>query len=119
MKAAREAQAELTAAWLKTFLWVEARRLGRTFQTPADYAGAGGRLFSATSRLRNLTLHARDLLQRGEALPAAGWMDYPRAALQRALVAALAGGSKAAGRYIGTTETGFGAAYARWWGRYN
>jgi hypothetical protein len=113
------AQAELTAAWLEVFLWVEGRRLGRSFATPTDYAAGGGRLFPATPRLRNVALHARDRMKRGEALPIGGWMDYPRAALQRALVAALAGGAEAGARRLGVAEEEFAAAYARWWGRYN
>lgn len=124
------AQAELTAAWLEVFLWVEGKRLGRAFGSAKEYAGAAGRLFPETGRLRNVALNARDRLKRGEALPVCGWMDYPRAALQRALVAALAGGAAGAGAKagdgakagaacIGVADTEFSGAYARWWGRYN
>ena len=111
------AQAELTAAWLEVFLWVEGRRLGRQFVGPVNYSGAGGRLFPGTSRMRNLALHLRDRLKRGEALP--GWTDYPRAALQRALVGALAAGAAEGARRLGAAEADFAAAYGRWWARYN
>ncbi len=111
------AQAELTAAWLEVFLWVEGRRLARSFVVPTDYAEADGRLFPSTPVLRNLALHLRDRLKRGEALP--GWTDYPRAALQRALVAALAEGAAAGARRLGVAAADFAAAYLRWWGRYN
>lgn len=113
------AQDELTAAWLAVFLWVEGRRLGETFLEAADYAECRGRLFPETPVWRNVALHARDRLKRGEALPMGGWTDYPRATLQRALVAALAGGAEAGAPCIGVTDTDYPAAYARWWGRYN
>lgn len=113
------AQAELTAAWLEVFLWVEGRRLGRVFATGEAYARGAGRLFPDTPAWRNAALNARDRLKRGEALPVRGWADYPRAALQRALVAALAGGAAAGGLCIGVSDTEFPAAYARWWARYN
>jgi len=80
-------------------------------------AGAGGRLFPSTPVLRNLALHLRDRLKRSETLP--GWTDHPRAALQRALVAALAEGAAAGARRLGVAEADVAAAYARWWGRYN
>jgi hypothetical protein len=111
------AQAELAAAWMETFLWVEGRRFGRTFVSAADYAEFGGRLFPESPRWRNVALHLRDRLRRGEAL--SGAADYPRAALQRALVAALAGDVSAAGLRLGVAEDDYAAAYARWWGRYN
>ena len=111
------AQAELTALWLETFLWAESRRLGCSFAGPLAYAEATGRLFPAESRGRNLALHLRDRLKRGEALP--GWTDYPRAALQRALVAALANRASAAARFTGGTAADLPATYARWWARYN
>ena len=112
-----EAQAELAAAWLQVFLWVEGRRLGKTFTGAEDYADFRGRVFPDTAVWRNFALHARDRLRRGEALP--GWLDYPRAALQRALVAALAGGAEAGAGKLGESVADYAAAYARWWGRYN
>lgn len=115
----RLAQVELTATWLEVFLWVESRRLGRTFAAASDYAAGGGRLFPETPPLRNLALHIRDRLGRGEALPRSGWLDYPRATLQRALVAALAGGGADGARRLGVVDTDFPGAYARWWSRYN
>ena len=111
------AQTELTAAWLEVFLWVEGKRLGRDYVVPTDYAETSGRLFPATPVLRNVALHLRDRLKFSEALP--GWTDYPRATLQRALVAALAGGAVDGARRLGVAEGDFAAAYARWWGRYN
>jgi hypothetical protein len=112
-------QAGLTAAWLEVFLWVEGRRLGKVFSGAAGYVEFKGRLFPETPRLRNAALHARDRMRRGEALPMGGWPDYPRAALQRALVAALGGGAEAGARWLGVGAGGYAAAYARWWARYN
>ena len=111
------AQTELTSVWLETFLWVEGRRLGVTFTSASDYAEFGGRLFPESPRWRNEALHLRDRLRRGEALPRA--TDYPRAALQRALVTALSGDVFAASRRMGISSDDFAPVYARWWARYN
>jgi hypothetical protein len=109
---------ELEAAWLEVFLWVEEKRLGRTFASPAAYSEAGLRLFPRSSAPKNLALHLRDRLRRGGALP--GWTDYPRAALLRCLVCLLAGGgAEAAGRRLGVSEDLLRSAYRRWWGLYN
>lgn len=118
------AQAELAATWLRTFLWLESRHLGRTFAAPLDYAATPVRLFPHTSVGRNVLLHVRDRLKRGGALP--GWTDYPRATLQRALVLLVAPGAEAdqarAARLLGTADHSWPAleaAYLRWWRCYN
>ncbi len=121
LEAARLAatQIELVAVWLRTFLWLESRRLGVAFATPERYLEWGGRLFPGENRLRNLALHLRDRLRRGGALP--GRFDYPRAALMRALVGLLAGGEGAAGaaaRILGDPPE-LERAYRRWWDCYN
>jgi hypothetical protein len=122
----QDAQPELATAWLRTFLWLEQRRLGRQFATAADYANAGPRLYPRTSRLRNGLLHLRDLKNRGGALP--GWWDYPRAALQRALVQLVDPSSDPdparVSRALGLSSipphwTDLESAYARWWAYYN
>jgi len=110
---------ELTAVWLDVFLWLESRRLGATLRTGSDYLAHRGDMFPGTSWGRNLLLHARDRVRRGSALP--GWTEYPRAALQRALVAAhepvLGEGHAAVA--IGAHRESWRAAYRRWWGYYN
>lgn len=117
--ALKQAQEELTRAWLDVFLWTEGLRLGREFPSPADYTQASRRLFPREPLPRNVALHLRDRLRRGEALPVARWTDYPRAALQRALVASLSGNAAGAARSIGAAPDAYAPAYARWWARYN
>ncbi len=125
-RAALEAsQAEFAAVWRRTFLWLETRRLGQEWPTARAYATAPSRLFPQVPAWRGLLLHARDRLRRGGALP--GWCDYPRAALQRALVLlvetdATAADRARAARLLGANETGWPAleaAYVRWWRWYN
>lgn len=118
-------QAELVAVWSRTFLWLEALRLGRSFASPRAYATAPGRLFPQVPIVRCVLLHGRDRIRRGGALP--GWTDYPRAALQRALVllvdpAASAADRRLAARLVGARDPAWAAlesAYARWWRWYN
>lgn len=78
------AQHELASAWRDLFLWLEGRRLGREFPDAKAYADAPGRFFSHTPVWRNLLLRLRDRRTRHGALPM--WTDYPRGALQRALI---------------------------------
>ncbi|MEZ5413303.1 MAG: hypothetical protein R3F03_03205 [Opitutaceae bacterium] len=121
------AQTELAAAWLRTFLWLEGLRLGRTFLSAADYAETGLRLFPATPRWRNVALRLRDWRSRGGALPR--WTDYPRGALQRALVLAVDPAAEptaaALARWLGGAAapddrwTALEPAYTRWWSCYN
>ncbi len=110
---------ELTAVWLEVFLWLESRRLGKAIKNGADYLALSGRLFPHSSRLRNFSLHVRDLMRRGLALP--GWLDYPRAALQRALVAAHSVdlSEAAAARCVSESRRSWRISYRRWWGLYN
>jgi hypothetical protein len=120
-----ETQADLGAVWLRTFLWAEGVHLRRDFPDAAAYADAPGRLHPHTGRVRNVLLHARDRLRRGGALP--GWTDYPRAALQRALVRLVDPGAgpealTRAGQALGGVAPAWATlepAYARWWRCYN
>lgn len=120
-----EQQTQLAGAWLRTFLWLESRRLGRTFADASAYANDGGRLFPETPRLRNVALRLRDKKNRGGALP--GWTDYPRAALQRALTLGVdptnEPDSSAMARLLVTPSPShwpdLEPAYARWWAYYN
>jgi hypothetical protein len=118
----RAAQEELAAVWRDVFRWVEGRRLGRTFATDADYVACPGRLLPEFPVAKNILLHLRDRLRRGGALP--GWTDYPRAALQRALVSALAGGDTGLRHAAAILDcrhdvAAVEAAYRHWWRYYN
>ena len=116
-----ERQQALLAAWREVFLWVESIRLGREFRSAQDYAFCKGRLFPEFPVARNLALHARDRLRRGKG--PGGWMDYPRAPLQRSLALLLAGdwegtrGVLGLGR--GATKREIYDEYRKWWGYYN
>lgn len=120
-----DAQRELAQVWLRTFLWAEGIHLQRAFADASAYADAPGRLHPHSRRIRNLLLHVRDRVRRGGALP--GWTDYPRAALQRALVrlvdpASGPGDLARAGQALGGVAPAWAdleAAYARWWRCYN
>lgn len=119
-------QAELAIAWRQTFLWLEGRRLGVPLNTAADYTDWRGRLFPETARGRNVLLHVRDWRARGGTLP--GWTDYPRAALQRALVRLVDPAREpdfgAVSAALGVTPPLGGwsevePVFARWWSFYN
>ena len=118
-----KAQETISRVWMETFLWLESRRLGFEFATASDYAGYGGRLFPKANLFRNAALHWRDLLRRGAALP--GTLDYPRAALQRALVLCLQQSPDyaASARHLGVAPSvslgELESAYERWWRYYN
>jgi len=120
--ALRAAQAELAAVWRDVFRWVEGRRLGQSFAADADYVNYPGRLLPEFPAAKNILLHLRDRLRRGGALP--GWADYPRAALQRVLVSALAGGAAglqpaAAILCCRNDVTAVETAFRHWWRFYN
>ena len=80
----QETQEKMTRIWLQTFLWVESLRLSQKFSDAEHYAKHPARLFPELQPWRNFALHVRDRWKRGASL--ANWFDYPRAALQRALV---------------------------------
>jgi hypothetical protein len=119
------ALAEMAAVWERTFLWLETRHLDRAFASARDYAAAPGRLFPHVPAWRGALLHGRDRVRRGGALP--GWRDYPRAALQRALVLLVAPEAGASERALAAriisagepTWSALEAAYVRWWRWYN
>lgn len=120
------AQAELTARWLAAFLAFEGDRLGRPFADAAAYAAHSGRLYPAERSARNLLLALRDRLRRGGCLRPA--LDYPRGALQRALVLLLAGAAAGVSRFLPAAavpapERGRAAAweapFRRWWAAYS
>lgn len=77
-------QEELTELWLDCFLKVESSRLGCGFDSPEAYAMYSGKLYPDYQTLKNLSLSIRDRIQRGGCLHPV--RDYPRGALQRALV---------------------------------
>lgn len=108
-------QHEITHLWLQLFLWWEGRRLHQTYASPEEYLRESKRLLPHVAGLRAPLLHLRDLWKRGGpvCLRYRDWWDYPRAPLQRALVATLAElpPPKGAARWWGD--------YARWWGFYN
>ncbi len=118
-------QAKLARVWLRTFLWAEGIHLQRVFADAPAYADVAGRLHPHSRAIRNLLLHVRDRVRRGGGLP--GWTDYPRAALQRALVRLVdpdsgAGELKQAGEALGGVAPAWPdleAAYVRWWRCYN
>jgi hypothetical protein len=80
----KETQEKIARVWLHTFLWVESLRLHQKFSDAEHYAKYAARLFPEMQPWRNLAVHLRDRWKRGASL--ASWFDYPRAALQRALV---------------------------------
>jgi hypothetical protein len=116
-------QTELLAVWVRTFLWLESLRLGQRFAQAREYADYARRLFPASPIWRNALLHARDRLRRGMRLR--GWMDYPRAALQRVLVLRLGGEGERSdvARWLGlpdgAAEESVDDAYLRAWRFYN
>ncbi|GAB5558399.1 MAG: hypothetical protein SynsKO_00460 [Synoicihabitans sp.] len=122
----QKTQRDLAEVWTQTFLWLEGLRLEETFADESSYQRFTGRLYPETPRFRNMLLRVRDLKSRGGAL--GGWTDYPRAALQRALVELVAPrkepdaatvsallSAKASGRNWWELESD----YARWWAFYN
>jgi hypothetical protein len=119
----RERQRELQEAWRELFLWTESIRLKRKFQTMDEYAWYKGRLLPEFPMARNAALHLRDRLRRGE--PPGGWLDYPRAPLQRALALLLKEGGDPVGvrRLLRLPESAGEAeilqTYRKWWGFYN
>jgi len=118
-----ERQRTLVDAWTELFLWVESIRLRGEFKSAEDYAGYGGRIFPEFPVMKNVALHLRDRLRRGK--PPGGWLDYPRAPLQRALALLLRGdeGLEKARAVLGLArDAGMVEAervYRRWWGFYN
>ena len=79
----RQPLGELRTAWLRTFLWVESRRLGAEFGSAWDYATFPGRLFPEESPASNLLRQARDIV-RGVRVAWTG-ADHPRAAVWKSL----------------------------------
>ena len=118
-----QTQIELCEVWMRTFLWLESIRLHKTFHSPADYAFHTGRLYPQSPLWKNLALTVRDGIKRGAMLP--GILDYPRAALQRALVLLLqpppsiAKAGRLLGLHSNPSLSQIRDAYRRWWGYYN
>lgn len=121
-----EIQEELEAAWRKVFLWLESVRLDTPFNNVEQYALHHGRMFPEFAVARNLALHARDRLKRGN--QPGSWFDYPRAPLQRALVLLLDGKPdeqrlatvrRLLGVPRGTTIELISKTYRLWWNFYN
>jgi hypothetical protein len=115
-------QIELTAIWRQCFLEAEEARLSCSFSSAKEYADYSGMLFPDTSRARNLLLALRDRIKRGGGLYP--MTDYPRGALQRALLLLLetdidvSGVGKILG-IKGRGLPGFAAVYQKWWECYS
>jgi hypothetical protein len=115
-------QAVLTEIWRDCFLEVERKRLGQSFQTTSDYINYSGKLFPDSATWRNYLLGLRDQLKRGGRLSPS--QDYPRGALQRALLSLLSEPSdlNAASKCLGSPLADLTQAaqhYTRWWGFYS
>lgn len=115
-------QQELTALWQETFLQVESVRLKQSFSHPLAYAAYPGKLFPESASFRNILLGLRDRLKRsGGVRPIT---DYPRGALQRALVLLLEEQpdlkrvSHFLGAPISTLEQAV-ESYIKWWAYYS
>ena len=111
-------QKELTELWLSCFLRAESSRLEYTFDTSKAYANYPGKLYPEHRTLKNLCLSFRDRIKRG------GYThpvrDYPRGALQRALVLLLEPEPdwKLVSYCLGKTVLDLPAAvetYRKWW----
>jgi hypothetical protein len=79
---------ELTAEWVRVFLWVESARMGKRFEDAGDYADDNQRLFPDESPVRNLLRQFRDI-RHFPRVPLQ-WGDHPRAAIWRAAALLLA-----------------------------
>ncbi len=117
-----DTQEELTALWLRCFLEVESARLQQSFQSAHAYAHYRGRIFPETGVLRNLMLYLRDRIKRSGGLRPP--YDYPRGALQRALVLLLEERPQFAevSRFLGEQIDRLDAAvliYTKWWQYYS
>lgn len=115
-------QGLLTEIWRACFLEVESKRLGQTFHKPTDYTQYRGQLFPETNMGRNLLLALRDQLKRGGHL--APSYDYPRGALQRALLSLLSEPTDfhAASKFMRISLKDLSTAaqqYTRWWSFYS
>jgi hypothetical protein len=118
-----ERQRGLTTAWSELFLWLESIRLGREFRSAEEYASYKGRLFPEFPITRNIALHLRDRLRRGN--PPGAPLDYPRAPLQRSLALLLQKETNLTKvRTILSMKSDAGmpeiqAVYRKWWLFYN
>lgn len=115
---------ELATAWGKVYLAVEEKRLGRKIPNFQDYLRVH-RLSHTSSPMKNLALAIRDKLQRGGCLKPV--MDYPRAALMRALPCLLGitpGGVPEAARFLPSPQGdpsgihNWEPVYSKWWAHY-
>lgn len=115
---------ELIGAWGEIYLAVEEARLGKRFDSFADYLTTP-RLIRSSSFPRNLALACRDKIKRGGCLRPLG--DYPRAGLMRALPCLLGltpGGVAEAGCFLpGAPEKpskpeSWEPIYSKWWSCY-
>ncbi len=73
----------LRAAWLRTFLWVESRRLGKAFHDAQEYACGRMSLFPEDPNLSNPFRQWRDA-RRSPRLPFS-WGHHPRGRIWKAL----------------------------------
>ncbi len=122
LKELHSTQEELTELWLDCFLKVESSRLGCEFDSPEAYAMYSGKLYSNYQTLKNLSLSFRDRIQRGGCLHPV--LDYPRGALQRALVLLLKSEPKwdQMSCHLGSKLSDLRTAvevYKKWWHYYS
>jgi hypothetical protein len=115
-------QKELTAFWLESFFEVETARLKKSFACPEEYSHYSRKIFPTSSSMRNVLLGLRDRFKRGGGVRPL--VDYPRGALQRALVLLLEmepdfdSVSKFLGTQVSTLEEAV-KIYSKWWHYYS
>ena len=107
-------------AWITGFLTHESQRLGTDFPNPQAYVDFKGQIYPQSSKIKNILLRIRDHLKYKTHLP--GLMDYPRAALHRALCAMLfpeSGYLQKLGWSADVHDNSFKDSYTAWWSRYS
>lgn len=122
MDVLRSTQDLLESVWLMHFLDVESTRLDRDFADAASYAAYRHKLYPESKVLRNFLLGIRDRLKRGGGIYPI-W-DYPRGALQRALVLLLSENDsrERIAQALGSTSVRMPdliKTYRYWWGFYS
>ncbi len=116
----------VSAAARKVWMWLEAKRLGKTWASPLDYARDGISKCPETSALKNCLIRLRTF--RLKALTGGNLLRYPREGLLNSLPLLLWAPEQTAAhtarlsRQLNAPVTSWAsavAAYARLWERYN
>jgi hypothetical protein len=115
-------QAELIEIWQTCFLAVESQRLNYDFTDAGSYIEYSKKLFPETATFKNFALTIRDQMKRAGHLSPC--FDYPRGALQRALLALLSdsGDLSAVEKSFNRSLPNLSAAaehYTKWWMHYS